>query len=112
MGRSLPRFSDVQTESEEPTPPPRSPETSPRISNLPKLPPRKGEENNENTEQPHQEKDSTAADVSVDPEKEKKRAELRRKCLQEIFETEKGYIEDMEILINVRKEIIVNNESI
>ena len=37
------------------------------------------------------------------PEKEAKRAELRRKCVQEIYQTEKDYIVDLEILINVSR---------
>jgi len=97
-GRPLPKFSDMSHGDDEPTPPPRSPPVSPRIANLPKLPPREGNTITQVVESIPV-KSETNNDQSTD--KETKRAEMRRKCLLEIFETEKGYIEDLETLINV-----------
>uniref|UniRef100_A0A7S4M713 DH domain-containing protein n=1 Tax=Vannella robusta TaxID=1487602 RepID=A0A7S4M713_9EUKA len=101
--RTLPKFGEVNhSNPDEPTPPPRSPRVSPRISNLPKLPYRAPDPNAAPTG------GATPAPPAggepakeVDPEKEKRRAELRHKCLEEIYQTEKDYIDDLETLINV-----------
>ena len=92
----LPKFEETNGSSfDEPTPPPRSPHVSPRISTLPKLPPRP--HSTEST----QSQPNTPAQNTSEPEADSKRAALRHKCLEEIYQTEKDYIDDLETLINV-----------
>lgn len=97
-GRPLPKFGDVTTNYEdEPTPPPRSPHVSPRLSNLPKLPPRP-----ESSQAPLSSSNNGNSNSNGDDaEKEKRRGELRHRCLEEIHQTEKDYIDDLETLISV-----------
>lgn len=99
-GRPLPKFSDVSID-DEPTPPPRSPPVSPRRMNLPKLPPRPGNNGNDIPASPIPQINKNEETEMLSPEKEKKRAEMRHKCLEEIYQTEKDYIDDVETLINV-----------
>jgi len=112
-GRPLPKFSEVAID-DEPTPPPRSPHVSPRISNLPKLPPRPGtSETNHYHSSPKPVRPAPKLHTStpetvngeepkvLSEEKEQKRRDMRHKCLEEIYQTEKDYIDDVETLINV-----------
>mmetsp|Transcript_124780 Transcript_124780/g.186397 ORF Transcript_124780/g.186397 Transcript_124780/m.186397 type:complete len:518 (-) Transcript_124780:63-1616(-) len=98
--RTLPKFGETNN-TDEPTPPPRSPHVSPRISNLPKLPFRAPDPNQQANGTSPAEAPKEGGGSPVDPEKQKRRAELRHKCLEEIYQTEKDYIDDLETLINV-----------
>lgn len=93
--RKLPKFGEVANCEDEPTPPERSPHVSPRISNLPALPPRPGSTSSAVSSVP-------AAAPSEGGDGDTKRAALRHKCLEEIYQTEKDYIDDLETLISVR----------
>ena len=101
-GRALPKFSEIKTVvDDEPTPPPRSPHVSPRLSNLPPLPPRAGGSAPDSPSVTPGSPAPAPASVAATPDEESKRADMRHKVLEEIYTTERDYIEDLGILINV-----------
>lgn len=74
-------------------PPPRSPPVTPRIESLPPLPPRDSDTN---------EPFSAPPSADTPPPKKRTKEDLRQACLQEIYQTEKDYIIDLENIISVR----------
>jgi len=78
-------FNRRSGDSDNPTIPPRSPPITPKKSNLPPLPARNLTSTND------------AANVTLNEEQQRR----RNQCIQEIYQTEKDYINDLETMINV-----------
>lgn len=108
--RTLPKFSDVAGDIDEPTPPPRSPRRDITISDLPTIPPRK-EDGVPGTlapipksrqPSPRGTPEPTPVPSANGPSSNKRsNDELRKECITEIYQTEKDYIDDLELIIDV-----------
>ena len=92
--RPIPKLSEILVDDDDdPTPPPRSPPSSPRLPLLPSLPAR--------PEIKVEVKEEVQQQQPAAPPGKKTQADLRKDCLNEIFQTEKDYIEDLETIISV-----------
>jgi hypothetical protein len=92
---NIPKFGDVvmSEEDSEPIPPARSPPCSPRPENLPPLPYR--------DPLPDSEQEAPNGESADPAPKKRTKEDLRQACLQEIYQTEKDYIIDLENIISV-----------
>jgi hypothetical protein len=110
MSLALPKFSDVSLDENdvEVEPPPRSPPPQWKLSMLPPLPDRPDEEIK--NEQPIADAQiaapvvapaAQAAPAAAPGPGKKTNEELRLDCINEIYQTEKDYVVDLDIIINV-----------
>lgn len=103
----LPSFSEVSVDYDEPDAPPRSPKRALTKQDLPTIAPRPGaniqqtKSNTDIVEEKDDEKEESDSVPSSPVSKKRSKDDLRKECITEIYQTEKDYILDLEIMIDV-----------